>query len=137
MEKIKKKILVIDDDEMHLISAKELLENEGYEVVTHHNWFGSTNAIKNLKPDLVLLDINMPALLGDELSVILRLNSKIKDVPIVFYSSNDEDSLRKAASEYGVRGYICKGDVCNLRRKIAVYLCQNQYEQFQTNLTLP
>jgi PleD family two-component response regulator len=79
---------------------------------------------------------NMPALPGDELSVILRSNSKIKDVPIVFYSSNDEDSLRKAASEYGVRGYICKGDVCNLRRKIAVYLSRNQYEQFQTNLTV-
>jgi PleD family two-component response regulator len=135
MERTKKKILVIDDDERHLISARELLEDAGYEVITHHNWFGSTNAIKNLKPDLVLLDINMPALSGDELSVILRSNSKIKDVPIVFYSSNDEDSLRKAAFEYGVRGYICKGDVCNLRRKIAAYLCQNQYEQFQTNLT--
>ncbi len=135
MERIKKKILVIDDDERHLISAKELLEDAGYEVITHYNWFGSTNAIKNFKPDLVLLDINMPALPGDELSVILRSNSKIKDVPIVFYSSNDEDSLRKAASEYGVRGYICKGDVCNLRRKIAFYLSQNQYEQFQTNLT--
>jgi PleD family two-component response regulator len=89
---------------MHLISAKELLEDAGYEVITHHSWFGSTTAIKNLKPDLVLLDINMPALPGDELSVILRSNSKIKDVPIVFYSSNDEDSLRKAASVYGVRG---------------------------------
>ncbi|MDI6727593.1 MAG: response regulator [Thermodesulfovibrionales bacterium] len=136
MGRTKKKILVIDDDEGHLVTTKELLEDAGYEVITHYNWFGSTNAIKNLKPDLVLLDINMPALPGDELSVILRSNSKIKDVPIVFYSSNDEDSLRKAASEYGVRGYICKGDVCNMRRKIAVYLSQNQYEQFQANLTL-
>lgn len=135
MEKIKKKILVIDDDERHLITAKDLLENAGYEVITHYSWFGSTNAIKHVKPDLVLLDINMPALPGDELSVILRSNGKIKDVPIVFYSSNDEDSLRKAAFEYGVRGYICKGDVRDLRRKIAIYLCQNQCDQFQTNLT--
>ncbi len=135
MERTKKKILVIDDDERHLIAAKELLEDAGYEVITHHNWFGSTNAIKNLKPDLVLLDINMPALPGDELSVILRSNSKIKDVPIVFYSSNDEDSLRKAASGYGVRGYICKGDVSGMRRKVAAYLSQNQCDQFQTNLT--
>jgi PleD family two-component response regulator len=57
MERTKKKILVIDDDEMHLVSAKELLEDAGYEVIMHHNWFGSTNAIKNIKPDLVLLDI--------------------------------------------------------------------------------
>lgn len=132
MERTKKKILVVDDDERDLVTAKELLENAGYEVITHHNWFGSTNAIKKNQPDLVLLDINMPALPGDELSVILRSNSKIKDVPIVFYSSNDEDSLRKAAFEYGVRGYICKGDVFNLRRKIAAYLCRSQ---FQMNLT--
>ena len=136
MEKIKKKILVIDDDEGHLITAKELLEDAGYEVITHHNWFGSTNIIKRIQPDLVLLDINMPALPGDDLSVILRSNSKIKDVPIVFYSSNNEDSLRKAAFEHGVRGYICKGDVFNLRRKIAAYLCRSQDNLFQTNLTL-
>lgn len=135
MERTKKKILVIDDDERHLVTAKEILEDEGYEVIIHHNWFGSTNAVKNLKPDLVLLDINMPALPGDELSVILRLNSKIKDVPIVFYSSNDEDSLRKTASEFGAEGYICKGDIFDLRRKIAAYLNRTQSNQFQTNLT--
>ena len=135
MERTKKKILVVDDDERHLITAKELLEDAGYEVITHHNWFGSTNAIKKLQPDLVLLDINMPALPGDELSLILRSNSKIKDVPIIFYSSNDEDSLRKTASEFGADGYICKGDISDLRRKIAAYLSRTRCNQFQANLT--
>ena len=137
MERTKKKILGVDDDERHLVTAKELLEDAGYEVITHHNWFGSTNAIKNLKPDLVLLDINMPALPGDELSVILRSNSKIKDVPIIFYSSNDEDSLRKTASEFGADGYICKGDVFDLRKKVAAYMSQSRENQSHQNLTLP
>ncbi len=122
MEKMRRKILVIDDDERHLITAKGLLEDAGYEVITHFSWFGSTNAIKSLEPDLVLLDINMPALPGDELSKILSSDSKTKNVPIVFYSSNDEYSLRKAVSECGVRGYICKGDVFDLRKKVAAYL---------------
>ena len=122
MGKIKKKILLIDDDENCLIATKDLLEEEGYEVITHQNAFGSTNLIREVQPDLVLLDINMPALSGDTLLSVFRLNEKTKDVPIVFYSSNDEDSLRKAVSEHGVRGYICKGDIFVLKKKVAYYL---------------
>lgn len=47
MEKIKKKVLIIDDDERHLIATKELLEDEGYEVNTHQGWFRTTNVVKN------------------------------------------------------------------------------------------
>jgi len=122
MEKIKKKIVLIDDDERHLIATKELLEDEGYEVITHLNGFGATNAIKFIQPDLVLLDVNMPALSGDRLSSVLLSNNKTKDVPIVFYSSNDEDSLRKAVVEHGVKGYICKGNIFELKKKVAYYL---------------
>lgn len=128
MERVKKRILIVDDDERNLIATKELLEEEGYEVITQHGWFGTTNAVKKLKPDLVLLDINMPALSGDRLSSVLLSNDKTKDVPIVFYSSNDEDSLRNDVSKYGVKGYICKGDIYELKKKVAFYLGQtNRY----------
>ena len=122
MEKAKNKILFIDDDERHLVAAKELLEAEGYEVVTHLGWFGSTNMVKDIQPDLVLLDVNMPGLSGDRLSSLLLSNYYTKNVPIVFYSSNDEDSLRKTVAEHGVKGYICKGDIRELKRKLAYYL---------------
>ncbi len=122
MERIKKKILVIDDDERHLIATKELLGDEGYEVIIHHNAFGSTNVIRELQPDLVLLDVNMPALSGDRLSSLLLSNEKTKDIPIVFYSSNDEDSLREAVVKHGVSGYISKGNIFELKEKVAYYL---------------
>lgn len=124
MERIKKKILIIDDDEKHLITTKALLEEEGYEVITNYGWFGTTNVVREIQPDLVLLDINMPALSGDKLSSLLLSNDKTKNVPIVFYSSNDEDSLRKDVSKYGVKGYICKGNICELKKKVASYLGQ-------------
>ncbi|HCC68844.1 MAG TPA: response regulator [Nitrospiraceae bacterium] len=117
-----KKIIIIDDDERHLIATKELLEEEGYEVITHKNAFGSTNLIREVQPDLVLLDVNMPALSGERLSSLLLSNKITKHVPLVFYSSNDEDSLRRSVSEYGVKGYICKGDIFELKRKVAYYL---------------
>ncbi len=120
--KTKKRIVVIDDDEKHLLAAKDLLEDEGYEVVIHQNGFGATNLVKELQPDLVLLDMNMPALSGERLSKLLLTNAGIKNLPILFYSSNDEDSLRKAVVDYGVAGYICKGDIFNLRKQVARYL---------------
>lgn len=64
----------------------------------------------------------MPGLSGERLSELLLSNSNTKNVPIVFYSSNDEDSLREAVSEHGVKGYICKGDIFELKKKVAYYL---------------
>ncbi|RJQ41508.1 MAG: response regulator [Nitrospiraceae bacterium] len=122
MKKTGKKILVIDDDKKHLISVKEILESEGHYVYTHDQAFGSTALAKTLTPDLILLDVNMPGLSGDGLSKIMRAHSDIRDIPIVFYSSNDEDSLREMVRFHQVKGYICKGDIYGLREKVALYL---------------
>lgn len=119
MEKKGKKILVIDDDKKHLLAVKEILEVEGYDIFTYHQPFGSTQMAKHLSPDLILLDVNMPGLSGEMLSKVMRSHSK---APIVFYSSNDEDSLRQLVRLHNVKGYICKGDLFGLREKVAYYL---------------
>ena len=113
------RILIIDDDEAHLASTRGILEAEGYEVFTQSQPFGSTNAVIRLKPDLVLLDVNMPALSGDRLAEVLRANSNTRDVLVVLHSSNDEDHLRTTARRLGLDGYICKGSPTSLRTKVA------------------
>ena len=118
----KKKVLVVDDDEMHLYTTKELLQDERIEVLTHKNGFGVTNLVRELQPDLVLLDVNMPALSGDNLAALLRTNESTGRVPIIFHSSNDEHSLKELVKAHGVHGYICKGDVLDLRSKVNQYL---------------
>jgi CheY-like chemotaxis protein len=122
MEQTKKRILIVDDDEKHLFTTRELLENEGYEVFIHSIGFGATNIIRNLQPDLILLDVNMPGLSGEKLSSLLKTNRDTKDIPIIFHSSNDEHSLRQAVAESGIQGYICKGDIFSLRNQVAFYL---------------
>ena len=117
----KKKILVIDDDDLHLYTTKELLQDDHIEVVTHKNAFGVTNVIKTLKPHLVLLDINMPALAGDRLVQVIRDYCNDNNIHIVFLSSNDEDSLWESVAAHGM-GYICKGDIASLRSKVTQYL---------------
>lgn len=120
--RIKKRILLVDDDEMLLDVTKALLENERFEIITQHEGLGVINLVSRLQPDLVLLDINMPVLSGDHLAMLLRANVDTSHIRIVFYSSNDEDSLRESVSACGVHGYICKGDILNLSKKVDQYL---------------
>ncbi|HTN51246.1 MAG TPA: response regulator [Anaeromyxobacter sp.] len=113
------KILVVDDDPVHLDCARELLEREGYEVHVHSTAFGATEQVMQLRPDLVLVDVNMPALSGEGLVSVLRRREQTRHVPLYLYSSNDEEALRWAAVRLGIDGYVCKGDVEALRKTVA------------------
>lgn len=119
------RILVIDDDAAHLLSARAILEEEGYEVFTHHRWFGSTKVAANLRPDLVLLDVNMPGLSGEELVGLFRAEPTTCQIPLVFFSSNDEDVLRRAVSKFDTLGYISKGNPVALRMRVAEFLLRS------------
>ena len=114
-----KKILVVDDDATHLLCAKEILEDAGYEVVIHTGGFGATEKVMVEQPDLVLIDVNMPALSGDGLVGVLRGREQTQRVPILLYSSNDEGALRRTVDRLGIEGYVSKGDVEELRRVVA------------------
>jgi CheY-like chemotaxis protein len=114
-----KRIMIIDDDRTHLLTTQELLEDDGYEVLTHVSGFGATERIMVARPDLVLLDVNMPALSGEALLPILKGRESIKATPVVLHSSNDESTLRTTATRLGAAGYVCKGDVTGLRRTVA------------------
>lgn len=113
-----KTVLIIDDDESHLLTAKGVIEALGYRVETHNSPFRSTNKVLQIRPDLLLLDVNMPALPGDQLCELLRKTGELADLPIYLYSSNDEDALRQAVRRFGANGYICKGDLSGLRAKV-------------------
>jgi len=111
-----KRVLIIDDDRSHLETTRELLEDEGYDVIVQAGPFGATERIMVTRPDLVLLDVNMPALSGEALLPILKAREQTRDTKVVFFSSNDEEALRSAASRLGAAGFACKGDLAGLRR---------------------
>lgn len=115
---LKKKILLVDDDNSQLSTTRALLELAGYEVTVHDTPFRTTEIIRTWQPDLVLLDVNMPGLAGDRLCSLIRSNRRISTA-IILHSSNDENSLRLAVEQHGADGYVCKGDIAGLRRKVA------------------
>jgi DNA-binding NarL/FixJ family response regulator len=112
------RILIVDDDETHLECARALLAAEGYEVLTHYTAFGATEKLIRSRPDLVLVDVNMPALSGEALVGILQRRVHAAGVRVLLYSSNDEEALRRTASRLAIDGYVCKGDPEELRRKV-------------------
>jgi CheY-like chemotaxis protein len=113
-----KRVLIIDDDQAHLETTRELLEDEGYAVDLQAGPFGATERIMVTRPDLVLLDVNMPALSGQTLLPILKGREQTKDTPVVLFSSNDEETLRSAALRLGAADWVCKGDIPGLLRTL-------------------
>lgn len=105
------KILVIDDDPELLETVGQLLEPRGFRVVLHRESFNRLNAVRQHRPDLILMDVNMPFVPGDEITKLLQDDPELKQIPVLLFSSNDERSLRVAARECGAAGYISKSQM--------------------------
>ncbi len=69
-----KKILIIEDDTWISSSLKLYLENSNFEVYLHDEWLKAIDVIKKLKPDLIILDINLPWKDWIEITKEYRLN---------------------------------------------------------------
>lgn len=119
---MKQRILVVDDDPTLAAVASEILELQGYEVRIQSSPFGTSAAVGEFRPALVLLDVNMPALRGDRLVPLLRAAKNGTDARIVLFSSNDEESLRRAVATTGADGFLRKGDIADLGRRVARFL---------------
>ena len=103
-----KKILLVDDTTLHLEAAKSFLESK-YEIITARS---GKEALKifaqGIIPDLVLLDILMPEMDGWETFNYLRGISLLRDVPIAFLTSLDNEIDKNYASRLGAVDFISK-----------------------------
>lgn len=83
-----KKILLIDDDPIQLAIITAWLEFEGLEVLARNSPIGTCHTFHCYRPDLVLLDVQMPAMAGTALAALLAKDAAARQVPIIFYSGN-------------------------------------------------
>jgi two-component system OmpR family response regulator len=116
-------VLVIDDSEVVLELVKDALEGAGVNVVTRQGPQGSVAAILKAKPDLVLLDVNMPTLTGDAIAKIVSKAEARCDTRIVLHSSLSVQTLRLKALSTGADGFIQKtDDMAHLVREVTAWL---------------
>ena len=103
-----KKILIADDDQQIIKTISAVLKSENYEIVIAMDGLQAfTTAIKEL-PDLILLDIRMPA--GSGLSVYekLKASNKTAGIPVIFITAESDGELKKKALDLGADGFITK-----------------------------
>ncbi|HJQ37051.1 MAG TPA: response regulator [Thermoanaerobaculia bacterium] len=106
----KAKILVIDDDDKALGIAKRQLEAAGYEVITEESALKLPVIVQREKPDLVLLDVEMPALRGEHVLELSAMFDFLRTIPIVLHSAKSDEELQALVAKSHARGYIRKGN---------------------------
>jgi DNA-binding response OmpR family regulator len=102
------KILIVDDSELVLAWVRMTLEPEGYVVITQAQALGVGAVMIRERPDLMLIDIMMPTLSGDELVQLVRNNGALKDTIVVLHSSKTAAELKPIAKRCGADGYLEK-----------------------------
>lgn len=103
----KKTILIMDDSPIVLDVVKATLEDAGFEVWTAETLEQLEAERLAHPPDLVLLDVQMPEMFGDDVGEVLK-NVKRVDVPILLFSSLDEELLAARVAAAQLDGYVPK-----------------------------
>ena len=101
-------VLIVDDDPSVLQVTQERLEGAGYTVHIRQEALGTSQWTAEFHPDVILLDLNMPALTGIDLAQLLKKRPATKDVTIILYSSLDASELQSKVSATGAVGAIQK-----------------------------
>jgi CheY-like chemotaxis protein len=111
------KILLVEDDDLDRIEVKRTLERKGilYRLKVARNgeealllFDEPTSDIFSGKPDIILMDINMPKMNGFELLTQLRSNPASKDTKVFVLTTSDEREDKALAGKLGVSGFITK-----------------------------
>jgi DNA-binding response OmpR family regulator len=99
-----KKILVVDDDIDILYIIRHLLRSKGFEVTTHSTGVGVPELVFDYKPDLILLDIQLPGKLGTE--ICKELKEAGTHIPILLFSAHADEE--KTIAICHADGFIAK-----------------------------
>lgn len=99
-------ILVIDDDAYMRELLHLHLTNAGYEVLMAEDAVVAGHSVVRYRPDLILLDVEMPFMTGLEFVKALKADPAVSDIPVVFISSRDD--CHDSAKELGARAFLQK-----------------------------
>ena len=97
-----KTVLIVEDNELNMKLFHDLLEAHGYQTVGTRNGIEALDLARKHKPDLVLMDIQLPEVSGLEVTKWLKDDPTLKSIPVVavtaFAMKGDEERIREAAA---------------------------------------
>jgi two-component system chemotaxis response regulator CheY len=100
------RVLVVDDEQSMRDLLRLHLSNHGYDVVAAEDAVVAGHAILKDKPDLIIVDVQMPYMNGYEFVTALKGDPETRDIPVVFLTTDDNVALQ--AKKLGVAAFLQK-----------------------------
>lgn len=120
-----KSILICDDDVAILEVTKTILELSGYTVYTKEDTNDIIETVVNLNPDLIIMDLWIPEVGGEETTMILKKDDRTKDIPIILFSANND--IERIATKTDAEDFIKKPyEIQELEEKVRLNLDKKQ-----------
>lgn len=105
------KIAIIEDDVSISQMYRIKFESEGYDVETAENGKLGLELVKKVKPDIILLDLMMPEMPGNEMLEAMRKTDWGKDIKVIILTNIGEQEAPANLRELGVRRFIVKAEM--------------------------
>ncbi len=103
-----KTILIVEDNELNMKLFHDLLEAQGYETIQSRDGMEALKLARTHRPDLILMDIQLPEVSGLEVTKWLKEDDELKSIPVIavtaFAMKGDEEKIR----EGGCEDYLAK-----------------------------
>jgi twitching motility two-component system response regulator PilH len=102
------KVLIVEDDRSQLLHLQKIVVNAGYHVITAVNGDEGVAKARAEKPDVVLMDVNMPEANGFEATRILKADPSTKAIPVIIVTVKNQKADKLWANMQGAQGFITK-----------------------------
>jgi two-component system, OmpR family, phosphate regulon response regulator PhoB len=103
-----KRVLIVEDEDNIAIALDYLITREGYEHTRINTGAGAVDLIRQMRPDLVLLDVMLPEVSGYEICQNVRMDPDLKDVKILMMTARGSAMERRKGLAMGADGFISK-----------------------------
>ena len=104
---MKKVLLVEDDPFIRDLTSIKLTENS-YAVSVASDGESVMVLVAENEPDIILLDIDLPGMSGLDVLAQLKHSEKFRSIPVIIFSNNDNEDIKKQAEELGIAGFYIK-----------------------------
>lgn len=98
--------MLVDDSSIVTNMVSSYLSSKGYQVSVSNSPFGVSNKVKEFKPQVILMDLGLPGLSGEQL---IRVCREKEDCRVVLFSSTDEDVMKDMVGRGVANDYFLKG----------------------------
>lgn len=133
--KIAGTIVAVDDNADALFALQTLLERHGYQVSTASSGEEALRLVEEVRPDLVLLDVNMPGMSGYEATAAMKADEELRFIPVALLTANAEleeivQGLERGADNYIIKPYKADELIARVRSMMRT---RDLYEQLRSS----